>query len=224
MNNYCDKCKVEIEEKVSHCPLCGRCINEELADKPVVHENFPTDHKFQKDKREAKRAIITGLLLINAFSIVCELLLCHTFVWSLHILIGSIFAFFALINPIMNNWSLVNNHSIFYILFVPYVIFLENVTNSFGWGITLVIPLFVVAFSLYHFSMVLSNLNTRAEHFLPMIILTFISIGSFIYNYVAGLTLWPSLAGLLVSIAAVAFLAVFKSEKIAKILAKKFHL
>ena len=107
---------------------------------------------------------------------------------------GSVFAFFGVIVPIKNNWSLVNYHSVFYVAVTLYIIFLENYTNSFGWGIVYVIPLFVLAFSVYNFLMILSNRNNRTEYILPMFILTTIATVAFSYNYFSGLVLWPSLS------------------------------
>jgi hypothetical protein len=223
MKNYCNKCKVELEQSVSHCPLCGKCINEKLVDKEVLHENFPTDHKFQKDKKEALRATASLLILANFLIVFSELLLEGDINFSIYVAVSTLFVFFGIIIPIKNNWALVNYHSIFYVAFTLYIVFLENYTNSFGWGITYVIPLFATAFSVYNFAMVLSNIKNRIEYILPIIILTVIAIICFALNYFGDLMLWPSLVAFLTTISVISVSFIFRSSKILKALAKKLH-
>ena len=223
MQNYCSKCNVELETSISHCPLCGKCINEELVGKEIFHENFPSDHKFQKEKKEALKATALVLVLANFITVFLELLLEGNISFSLNLMVASTFAYFGMIVPIKNNWSLVNYHSIFYIMFSLYIVFLENYTNSFGWGISYVIPLFALAFSIYNFGMVLSDIKNRSEYILPMFILTIIAIISFAFNYFAALTLWPSLVAFLAVISFVSVSFVFRSAKTLKSLAKKLH-
>ncbi|PKK96011.1 MAG: hypothetical protein CVV59_00800 [Tenericutes bacterium HGW-Tenericutes-4] len=105
-----------------------------------------------------------------------------------------------------------------------YIIFLENYTNSFGWGITFAIPLFALAFSIYNFGMILTNIKQRCDYILPMLILLTISTICFIVNYVGGYTLWPSLAAFLALITFTFISFIFHSNLILRALAKKFHI
>lgn len=223
MKNYCNKCNVELENTASHCPLCGKCVSEELVGKEILHDNFLTDYKFQKNKKEALRATAFVLILANFLTVFLELLLEGNIDFTIHVAVATAFTFFGIIIPIKNNWSLVNYHSIFYISVSLYIVFLENYASSFGWGITYVIPLFVLAFSFYNFGMVLSNIKNRSEYILPMLILTTIAIIAFIVNYFGALKLWPSLSALLAVITFVSISFVFHSSKILKALAKKLH-
>lgn len=223
MKNYCNKCNVELERSVSHCPLCGKCINEKLVGKEILHENFPTDHKFQKDKKEALRATAFLLILANFLTVFSELLLEGDINFSIYVAVSTIFAFFGIIIPIRNNWSLVNYHSIFYVTVTLYIVFLENYTNSFGWGITYVIPFFATVFSVYNFAMVLSNIKNRSEYILPIIILATIATISFALNYFGNFTLWPSFVAFLTTISVISVCFIFRSSKILKALAKKLH-
>lgn len=223
MKNYCDKCKVEIDENVAYCPLCGRCCREELIGEDLVFKNFPNDTKFIKSKEKAFRAIISLLVWGNLLSIASELFFSGTFTWSFVLLISTIFAFIGIIFPIKNNWSSVNYHSIFYLCFFAFIIFLENYTNSFGWGVQYVIPLFCLAFALYNFYMVLSNIKNRYEHIIPMLILMFTAIGVFIFNYAHNYIMWPSITAFFTTIGFTILLLVFKSTKIGKALFRKVH-
>lgn len=224
MKQFCDACKVSLEEHISHCPLCGKCVNESLVDKKDSHENFPSDEQFKKEKKEALRAIVYMILLGNFLASLTELLLFKTYTWSLHVLVASTFGLFGIIIPIKNNWYLVNYHSIFYICFTLYIIFLENYTNSFGWGITYVIPLFCLGFGLYNFIMVINNIKTKSDYILPMIILFIISTISFSINYYNDLTIWPSLSSFLTLISVTFICFAFRSSKLVKALSRKFHI
>ncbi|PKK96114.1 MAG: hypothetical protein CVV59_00275, partial [Tenericutes bacterium HGW-Tenericutes-4] len=137
MSQLCDSCKVQLEDTVSHCPLCGKCVR--VIEK-TTHEHFPSDEVFKNKKEKALRATTLLLLLVNAICLFVDLIMFKTLSWSLHILAASTFAYIGVIRPIHQNWRLVNYHSIFYIMITLYIIFLENYTNSFGWGITFAIP------------------------------------------------------------------------------------
>jgi len=224
MSQFCKYCNVALETTVSHCPLCGKCVNEQLEGKKNLHEHFPSDNVFKMSKQKALKAIVLLLLLGNAICLFVELLLYKTVSWSLHILVASVFSYIGIIRPINQNWRLVNYHSILYIMFTGYIIFLENYTNSFGWGLIYVIPIFVLTFSINNFTMILSNIKNRFDYFLPMLILLTISIITFIICYAGNFTLWPSLSAFLATISFTFISFIFHSTKILGALAKKFHI
>jgi hypothetical protein len=224
MSQFCNQCNVQLEDTISHCPLCGKCINVEQINSVVKHEHFPNDKVFQSKKQKAFKALTCFLLLGNVISLFVELLLFQTVSWSLHILVASVFSYVGILRPLHQNWRLVNYHSIFYIMFALYILFLELYTNSFGWGFSYVIPLFALAFSLYNFILILSNIKHRFDYILPMLILLTISTVSFAINYVNSYTLWPSLSSFLTSISLTFISFIFHSNKILKALAKKFHI
>lgn len=223
MNQFCSHCNVQLEEFVSHCPLCGKCVNEANVNKNM-HENFPSGEVFRLNKQKAYKAATSLLMLGNLLCLFIEFLLFWKISWSLHVLVASIFTFFGIIRPIYENWRLVNYHSVFYIMFTGYIVFLENYTQSFGWGIGYVIPLFAFTFAIYNFIMILTNIKNRSDYILPMFILLTISIICFSFNYVNKLTLWPSMLSFLTLLSFTVISFVFQSSKILRALAKKFHI
>jgi hypothetical protein len=223
MKNFCDKCSVEIESSVSHCPLCGRCVNEHLVGETSTHQNFPSNLKFLKDKKRAMVAIIWFLIFGNVLSVILEFALTGTLNTSVHILVATVFTFLGIIFPIRSNWAIVNYHSVFYLAFVGYMLFLSSFLTNGVWAIEYVIPLFALAFSVSNFIMVLTDEYTRSEYFLPMLILVVIVIFSFAFNYFNANIMWPSISAFCSVLTFTLLLMVIRRTKLGELLFKKLH-
>lgn len=222
MKIYCDKCKVYIEDNVSHCPLCGRCCDESLIDKK---ENiyYPEYTSHVNSRRLVTKLLIFVILITFVCLISIQLLFNDNIRFSLQFLYVSIFVVFGVIIPVRENWAISSHASIFNTLLITYLIVSEYTTKTFGWGIQYVIPFYIIASQLVCIAIILSNAFHKWHYISPILITFIISIGVFIFNLVKKLTLWPSISALFVSLVFLLFLMLFMSKSSQNEIAKTLH-
>src|SRR5574344_1084959 len=96
----CDKCNVELENGLKYCPLCGRCLNENITESSSI--NYPKIVKKINKRKLSLSLVFWTLFLTLILSIASELILYKHWSWNWYVML-SWFLFISLIYlPIKN--------------------------------------------------------------------------------------------------------------------------
>lgn len=221
---HCDKCNVNILDDISNCPLCGR----DISNKNETSQTFLCypNNKHWSDKRNLTANMFLWLLIIGTIiSGVIELLIFKQYKYNFYVLTGTMIAIFDIILPIKYRWSFNAISIVATLTLCAYILFLELFTQTFGWGVYYVIPLFLLFMTLYSLTIVLiRNYYKRFEFVISLLIITVISIVLFLYNYISKGIVWPSLVTFLTSITCFVFILIFRFKKVKQALEKSFFI
>lgn len=219
---YCDKCKLNIEDHLNYCPLCGRCVGDSTS--KSVLKNYPTVDKPKVSNNYTIHVVTWSLILINILALALELIISQSINYYWHILAVTLLIMFGVLSPIKRSWSFNGSLSVFMVMLSGYLLFLELYTFSYGWGVQYVIPLFVFAIAIYEIIMTSIQKFNRLESISVLITCFLESLGVFLYNYLTSSITWPSLIGTFISFAFLFVLFIAKYKKTRKELQKSFHI
>lgn len=217
----CDKCNVELENGLKYCPLCGRCLNENITESSSI--NYPKIVKKINKRKLSLSLVFWTLFLTLILSIASELILYKHWSWNWYVML-SWFLFISLIYlPIKNRWSYSSISAVLAIFLSGFLIFLEYYTNSFGWGLIYAVPGVILAISIFNFISLLARKQNRFELLVPLALLFLVSLGFFIYSFVKGYTIWPILSTLFSNLAFVFIIFVIYFRRAKKEFVKTFY-
>jgi len=219
--SYCDACKVEVESQLKYCPLCDKCVNADAVNKSV---SFPTDQAWKRSRRYAIRAVQWILVLAVIAGGIADFLFFHRPLLVLHILFPSLIVYGAILLPIKNRWSFSNQNNVFLVLVVAYFAWLELFIATKGWALAFVIPIVLLASSVYNFFVIFLRKYNRFEHLMILITSAVIAIAIFVANLVNGFVTWPIIAAFSTTVALLVSVIVLKRKNVTNELAKKFHI
>ena len=123
---YCKFCNVYNEDKKVHCPLCGKCLDEEKVKIGIVnHSDYYPDNIIKSNMSNLICKIITGsLFVLTLLCIALDLLINYTVGFSLIVAIGFVFSYFVILRPAKKNMPIENfiiNLSFFTPLFILFI-------------------------------------------------------------------------------------------------------
>ena len=220
---HCDKCGVDIMDDVNNCPLCGRDISTE--NKVESFLCYP-DNKVWQSKRNTLISLMFWASIIGMLiSIFVEWLIFKHISYNWYVITGVAMFILTVVLPLKFRWSFS-----FVCLFVgiclcAYILFLELFTNSFGWGLFIAIPFFIMFMSLYStFVMVLRNYYKGYDFVICLLTFAALSIAVFLYNILSGGLMWPSLVSFLTSVTCFIFILIFRFKSVKKQFEKKFFI
>ncbi|MFA6860424.1 MAG: DUF6320 domain-containing protein [Clostridia bacterium] len=219
--SICDKCNVEVEPSLKYCPLCGRNVNAEAKNAPA---NYPPDSIWKKNRIKTCNVLALILVCLVVGAILADIIFFKRVALTLHILFPSLLLFFSVLLPIKQNWSISNENNIFLILSTLYFVWLESVTPFKGWALAYVIPLILLAISIYNFFVIILRKYNRFEHFSVLMVSGIISVVIFITNSTNSHRLWPTIAAFSASVALLFFVIMLKRKNVKNELVKKFHI
>lgn len=219
--SFCDKCGVEVEETLHYCPLCGRCVNEQASNTPSL---YPTDQAWKKNRLLAINLFKILLMIAVLAAGLIDIFLLKRVYLFLHTLFPALLIYFSILLPIKNRWSLSNQNNVFLILAVIYLIWLEWFTPTKGWALPYVIPLTLLASSVYNALVIVLRRYNRFEHLLILITSALLSIAVFITNFAKGFVTWPIISAFSATIGLLLFVVILNRKKVKNELAKKFHI
>lgn len=147
---HCNFCNCGIEDKKVHCPLCGKCLDEEKVKNGIVnHSDIYPDYQIKSNKTNLICKIIANSLFI--LTIIClavDLLVNYKVGFSLIIIIAFFYSYFAIIRPVKKRMPM-ENFCIQLSIFTPLLLlFIELYTKTYGWGINIATPSFWVGLSI----------------------------------------------------------------------------
>lgn len=219
---FCDKCSISLDENLTHCPLCGRCVDEK-PNRTASFKNYPTNEKWT-NKRNMALSLTFWLIVISCvLAISSELILLRQFWWSWYVITSSILAIICIYLPIKQRWSYASTSAIVTIFVSAYILFLELFTNSFGWGLCYTIPMFILFMSVNSLTTMIVRKNNRLEFLLPLFICALISTAIFIFIFVKGYTIWPALTTFFTTWTLFVLLMIIRFKRVKKEFQKNFY-
>lgn len=220
---HCDKCDVDIADEINNCPLCGRDISNENTEQSFLC--YP-DNKVWKNRRNTIINILFWTSIIGMIiSIFVELLIFHKVHYNWYVITGVALFILCFIMPMKFRWSFSAVSLIDGLTICAYILFLEFFTNSFGWGLNFVIPLFILFMSLYStFIIILRNYYRGYEFVVCLLTFAILSIVVFLYNLLSNLVVWPSLVAFLTSVTCFVGFLIFRFKKVKNELEKSFFI
>ena len=220
----CDKCDVDIMDDINNCPLCGRNISTEK----IEHQTFLCypDNKVWVNKRNAfLKALLLFSIIGMLISIFLELLLFKRFWYNAYVVTGEALFLICIYMPLKFRWSFSNASLVVGLTICAYIIFLELFTNSFGWGVYYVVPLFILFMSLYStFIIMLRNYYKGFEFIRCLLMFALCGVAIFTYNTLSGGVLWPSLVVFLTSVTCFVIFLFFRFKKVKNQFEKSFFI
>ena len=220
---YCDKCKINVEEHLNYCPLCGRCVSKDGESKNIV-QNYPLVQKPKSNNHFVVHLCLWVLILLNILTLGLEVVLADNINYFWHTLSISIVLIFGVLLPLKHNWSINSIITVLMVFLSGYMLFLELYTNSYGWGVQYAIPLFIFAVANFEIITICMKKLNRLEQVIALFVCFFMELGLFLYNYLTKAVAWPSLVGTFETFAFLFILFVIRYKKTKKELQKSFHI
>ncbi len=215
----CERCNLEVKGD-KYCPLCGKFVKQTN----LQEKEYPANVKYFTNTSYVLRVIFGFLILLNILCGTLELIVTKNFYYTWHLIVPSLLAVVSIYFPLKKNWSFLAVCSICFFTISGYIIFLENFTNTFGWGVTYAVPLFLLASEIALFLFFAIGGFERVEVFMPILICLILSLGIFLYNYLKKFVYWPSASCLLFGFACLFIIYIVKSRRTKKNLQKSFHI
>jgi len=222
---HCDFCKIDIEDKKIHCPLCGKCLDDEKAKSGIVnHSAIYPDYQYKSNKKNLICKIITrSLLVLTLLSIIVDLLLNYTISFSLIVVIGYVYAYLVILKPIRRNMP-IENFTIQFSLFTPLLLlFIELYTKTYGWGINITVPSLFIGISLFCFIFLISTHFKNFDMLKPIIICLALDALLLILLFIFAQPTLMTIISFLFNLGLVLFLLIFKFRTATKSITKEFR-
>ena len=220
---YCDKCKVNIADEINHCPLCGRDISTDIANESFLC--YP-DNKVFVNKRNIIINIMFWIAIISMIiSIFIELLIFKRLNYNWYVITGAALFIVDFIMPMKFRWSFSALTIVVALTICAYILFLELFTNSFGWGLNYVIPMFILFMALYStFITIIRNYYRKYEYVICLLIFSVLGVIVFLYNLFTNAVIWPALVAFLTSVTCFIGFLLFRFKKVKNELEKSFFI
>ena len=221
MANYCNVCKVNIDEHISNCPLCGKCVS--IKEKSIITTEtttYPNLHT-NNTKKFPVHLISFILLLLTLCFFALEFFITDKIYISFYALATLILCYFAIIIPIKHNFSFATSGLIALIFLQGYLLFIELFSGTFGWGVNYVMPLISLSYSIYNGILIVAKGYFNFEYYLPVVVSAIISTVLLIVNYLYKWVYWPSLAAFLFAWLVALLIAFIKTKRLKKSIQKK---
>ncbi len=226
MENFCNSCNLYVESDRSHCPLCGKCVNEDNLNKARKFNYFP-DYKWHKKRKNvATLIVLVSLVLFDLIFCLGEFLFFNQFNIGPYVLVGTAYIYVACILPSLQMWSFSAISFSQVVLTTLLFVFIEFYSNTFGWAINFVIPSFILASSIAIYIVNLSRGYYARSNFYSSLCCVIISSVLFALSltiFKGVVRIWPTLVSFVVSVVLFITLFVFKRKKIIKGLKKDFN-
>ncbi len=226
----CSACNAFVSSDLSNCPLCGKYI----ADGKDCHENnksYPVYNFKHIDSIKWHTAIRISFWLIALICTIVNIAFKTEPYWFAYVLAALVLIFHVFIEPIKASLkNYLKNLTIVSVIVSLFVVFIDvynhlNLKTSFGWSIEYCVPAILMASVLVE--TILCFCLKRYENNLLRSV-TFIAVLSVIYFVVMLVlnkySILLSLIFMLVSLTFTAILRIFKRNKLARELAKEFHI
>ena len=221
MHNFCNNCKVEIDELIANCPLCGKCVNE----KAKLNVSTQTSTYPNLQLNNTKKFPI-GIVTISLFALTLIILALEFFITKrVHItcyaIASFIFIYFSILIPAKHNFSFLSTSMFIGVELI--ILFIELFSKTFGWGVNYVMPFISLAYSICNGILIIGKGYFNFEFYLPMLLSTVISTALLIVNYVNNWVWWPSISAFLFSWLVMLFVTFIRFKGFKKAMHKKFH-
>lgn len=162
----CISCRLEVDDSLTNCPLCGRFINDSCQASPFAYPNVDKSYVWKNSVLALLRSIMISAVLIcggiNFFILIFNgnsIIDVRQF-WSLYVLVSALVINYTILMPIEHGsffWKEIILSFFFYLLFLLFIDFFTADKPPWGWSVTWVIPLMICIISLVFFIFNLSG-------------------------------------------------------------------
>ncbi len=209
--NFCDRCKTIVDAGQAHCPLCGRCVNDNVVDK---HEKYPDYKSFDRSYFHIAGLLMRVLLIFAAVAIIANLILDIKHLWCLYVLSGAIAVHLSVLVPIRYKINFALQMKFMTLGIAQLIITIEIMTHTFGWGVGYVIPLMLLTQMVICAIFAIYKGYINFEYIRPTLFLLVCSLIVFILDcYVFDAVHWPSVSAFLLCLACFGFLLLFRYKR-----------
>lgn len=220
---HCDKCNVDIADKIDHCPLCGRNIVGGDEQTVQQFECFPDNKIWQSKRSTILNAIFLILLIGTIVATAVDLIVNKKITYCPFVWTGALLVLIDVILPAKESFSFSSVSTICALSICAYILFLEFFTHTFGWGLQYAIPFFLLAMTLYSTTIIVVRQYYKGFDFIiPLVIFVILSIANFLVNYFCGFVYWPALVSFLSSTSIFLFILIFRFKKVREQFKKSF--
>ena len=221
--NHCDKCKVDVENGIHHCPLCGRSIDD--TPKALKATRYPDYAEFYKHRLHLTTLLAKILIVLSLACVVIDLIFTFGQFWSTYVVAGAFLVLVGVLLPIRYRMSLSMQVKFQIFGLAVVIVILEIFTKTFGWGVGYVLPFVLGLYSIITLVMLFVKGYINFDFFLPMCFIAFCSILLYVLNkFVFHLVLWPVLIPLIISCVSIAMLFVFRFNRTLKCIKKHWKI
>ena len=218
--NFCDRCKITVDTQQAHCPLCGRCVGDDIIDK---HEKYPDYKSFDRSYFHIAGLLMRILCVLTVVTIIANLVLDIQHLWSMYVLSSAIAVYLSVLVPVRYKICFAMQMKFLTLGVSQLIITIEIMTHTFGWGIGYVIPLMLLTQMTVCAIFAICKGYINFEYIRPTLFLFVCSIIVLVLDcYIFNLVHWPSVSAFLLCFACFAFLLLFRFKRTIKSI-KKYY-
>ena len=216
----CENCKVEIEDKKSNCPLCGKAVNKDSSRNNLYYPQYQPII----DKHEPVVSILQKLALLALFiCIIVDLFITKTLGWSLYVVAGVALTVAVVLRAILKKDGIAQVLSRLSFWMTGFLVFIELYTHTWGWGVQYAIPFMWVAICITFGLTILIQGYVNFEMFKPLILILILSVTSFLLLFFLKCDiLWPTLTAVLLSASEFILMFMFRFKRSIRSLKRDF--
>ncbi|MBQ8748905.1 MAG: hypothetical protein IJZ29_00330 [Clostridia bacterium] len=222
---HCKFCNINIENKKVHCPLCGKCLDEEKVKSGIVnHSDIYPDNVVKSNLTNVICKIFTSsLFVLTLLCLGIDLLVNYKVSFSLIVIIGFIYSYFVIFRPIRKNMPL-ENFFVYLSFFTPlFILFIELYTKTFGWGVNITVPALLLGLSVASLIIISVKGFADLDMIKPIIINTLLITVLLILLFIFKQPTLITIISFLLNIAIVLFVLIFRFKLASKSIKKEFR-
>ncbi len=223
MKNYCKTCSVSMDQHISNCPLCGKCVS--VKEKNIVlteTSTYPSLHN-ENNKSSSIKIISFIIFLATLTFFALEFFITNKINLSFYALATFILINFSVIIPIKHNFSFSTSGLFAFVCLQLFLLFIELYSNTFGWAVNYAMPFIALAYSIYNGVLIVAKGYINFEYYLPVLVSAIVSTVLLLVNYLHSWVYWPSLSAFLFGWIVVFLTTFIKYKRLKKSMQKKFH-
>lgn len=218
--DICENCKVEVEDKKSNCPLCGKAVNKDCTRANMYYPQYQP----MIDKHEPIVSILQKLSLLALFiCIIVDLFITKSLGWSLYVIAGVMLTIAVVLRAILKKDGIASVLTRLAFWLTGFLVFIELYTHTWGWGVQYAIPFMWVAICITFGLTILIQGYVNFEMFKPLILILIFSVTSFLLLFFLKCDiLWPTLTALLLSLSEFILMFMFRFKRSIRSLKRDF--
>lgn len=220
---YCEACKITINAPREHCPLCQRHLSTGAPSKE--QEPFPLILTYYQKFAMFFRILIFASITITAVSVVVNLLLPKSGLWSLIVAAGLAYMWLTVITAV-KKWQNIAKNILYQVVFTSVIVMiLDRLLGWYKWSVNYVIPALCL-FSMLAIFIIEKVKSHRVQEYGVYLIINgvfcLVPLLLLIFRVVS--VPWPSMITVALSVILLSFVALFTGLNIRSELKRRLHL
>lgn len=225
----CNNCNVNLEDSRVNCPLCGKCVDDNLAKSDekekcsAIYPRYNADKHYYGGKRVCD-LLIKILFMLGIIILLLDLMTNKTLTYSILVCGSMLYVYLVSLRPIKKRMILEKIFNRLIIYTGLFVLFLELITKSWGWGICIVLPSIYIVFSIVFIILFFAKGAMNYDVYIPFILMVIILAVSSILLIVFNEFKLITIISFLIALAGFLFIFLYKFKKGVKGIHKNFRI